>query len=98
MSWEVFGPQITIELAGQVMDDEYMSFGLSGSDTSSQMLGADVVVAYIDGARGYATDYNITSLAPVSSQLCLFKIGFQSFSFRIAVRASTGPEQGRVSG
>lgn len=64
VSWEVFGPQITIQLAGQVMDDEYMSFGLSGSETSSQMLGADVVVAYIDGARGYATDYNITSLAP----------------------------------
>lgn len=65
ISWEVFGPQITIQLAGQVMDGEYMSFGLSGSETSSQMLGADVVVAYIDGARGYATDYNITSLAPV---------------------------------
>lgn len=68
VSWEVFGPQITIELAGQVMDDEYMSFGLSGSDTSSQMLGADVAVAFIDGARGYATDYNITSLAPVNSK------------------------------
>lgn len=66
VSWEVFGPQITLQLTGQVMEDEYMSFGLSGSDTSSQMLGADVAVAYIDGARGYATDYNITSLAPVS--------------------------------
>lgn len=66
MSWEVFGPQITIQLAGQVMEDEYMSFGLSGSDTSSQMHGADVAVAYLDGARGYAIDYNITSLAPVS--------------------------------
>lgn len=66
VSWEVFGPQITIQLTGQVMEDEYMSFGLSGSESRSQMLGADVVVAYIDGARGYATDYNITSLAPVS--------------------------------
>lgn len=65
VSWEVFGPQITIELAGLVLEDEYMSFGLSGSETSSQMLGADVVVAFIDGARGYSTDYNITSLAPV---------------------------------
>lgn len=66
VSWEVFGPQITLQLAGQVMDDEYMSFGISGSETSSQMLGSDVVVAYIDGARGFATDYNITSLAPVT--------------------------------
>lgn len=65
VSWEVFGPAITIQLAGQVMEDEYMSFGISGSDVSSRMLGADVVVAYIDGFRGYATDYNITSLAPV---------------------------------
>lgn len=64
ISWEVFGPQITFELAGQVMLEEYMSFGISGSDSRSQMLGADVVVAYIDGHRGYATDYNITSLAP----------------------------------
>ncbi|XP_037030549.1 protein Skeletor, isoforms B/C [Bradysia coprophila] len=64
VSWEVFGPQITIQLAGLVNEDEYMSFGISGSETSSQMLGADVVVAYIDGFRGYATDYNITSLAP----------------------------------
>lgn len=50
------------------MEDEYMSFGLSGSDTASQMLGSDVAVAYIDGGRGYATDYNITSLAPVQKR------------------------------
>lgn len=66
VSWEVFGPTITFQLAGQVMEDEYMTFGISGSESSSQMLGADVVVAYIDGHRGYAVDYNITSLAPVS--------------------------------
>lgn len=74
MSWEVFGPQITFQLAGQVMEDEYMSFGISGSDTSSQMSGADVVVAYIDGIRGYAADYNITSLAPVKLWPFIFVI------------------------
>lgn len=42
-----------------------MSFGISGSETASQMLGADVVVAHINGFQGFATDYNITSLAPV---------------------------------
>jgi hypothetical protein len=66
MSWEVFGPAITIQLAGQVAVDDYMSFGLSGSESQSQMLGADVAVAYIDGFRGFATDYDISSLAPVS--------------------------------
>uniref|UniRef100_A0A4Y0BHE4 DOMON domain-containing protein n=1 Tax=Anopheles funestus TaxID=62324 RepID=A0A4Y0BHE4_ANOFN len=64
VSWEVFGPQITIQLAGNVQQDEYLSFGLSGSEQRSQMLGADVVVAFIDGHRGYSVDYNITSLAP----------------------------------
>lgn len=66
VSWEVFGPQITIQLAGQVMEDEYMAFGISGAEDRSSMLGADVAVTYIDGHRGYATDYNITSFAPVS--------------------------------
>lgn len=43
-----------------------MSFGLSGAVDRSQMMGADVAVAYMDGFRGYATDYNITALSPVS--------------------------------
>jgi len=46
--------------------DEYMAFGLSGSETSSRMEGADVAIAYMDDTRGYATDYNITAKAPVS--------------------------------
>lgn len=65
VSWEVFGPAITFTLVGQVTENDYMSFGISGSDSRSQMQGADVVVVYIDGHRGIATDYNITSLAPV---------------------------------
>lgn len=42
-----------------------MAFGLSGSETSSQMEGADAVIAYVDGTKGYAIDYNITAKAPV---------------------------------
>lgn len=42
-----------------------MAFGISGSPTESQMIGSDVSVAYVEGYRGYATDYNITALAPV---------------------------------
>lgn len=68
VSWEIFGPQITIQLSGQIEEDEYLSFGLSGSDQKSQMVGADVAVAYIDGYRGFATDYNITALTPVSDR------------------------------
>lgn len=66
VSWEVFGPAVTMQLSGQVDADDYMAFGISGSAEKSQMLGADVAVTYIDGHLGFATDYNIDSLAPVS--------------------------------
>ncbi|XP_034949815.1 protein Skeletor, isoforms B/C isoform X2 [Chelonus insularis] len=73
VSWEIFGPQITIQLSGQVAEDDYMAFGLSGSNTRSQMEGADVAVAYMDGARGYAIDYNITAKAPCGKTLGQYK-------------------------
>ncbi|XP_023944110.2 protein Skeletor, isoforms B/C [Bicyclus anynana] len=66
VSWEVFGGQVTLQLAARLGDDEYMAFGVSGSSTSSQMLGADVAVAWFDARlqRGLATDYNVTAVAP----------------------------------
>lgn len=73
VSWEIFGPQITIRLAGQVAEDEYMSFGISGSEEKSQMVGADVAVAYVNGYQGFATDYNISALAPVCLELLMIK-------------------------
>ncbi|CAH0554460.1 unnamed protein product [Brassicogethes aeneus] len=73
VSWEIFGPAVTIQLAGQVGEDEYMAFGLSGSPDSSQMIGSDVAVSYIDGYRGFATDYNITALSPCVKVLGQYK-------------------------
>ncbi|XP_038219529.1 protein Skeletor, isoforms B/C [Zerene cesonia] len=66
VSWEVFGNQITIQLAGMIGANEYMAFGISGSDSRSQMEGADVAVASFDAAlqRGDAPDYNVTAPAP----------------------------------
>ncbi|CAK1594786.1 unnamed protein product [Parnassius mnemosyne] len=66
VSWEVFGNQITIQLAAQIGPNDYMAFGISGNDTRSQMLGADVAVAYFNTTlqQGVAGDYNITALAP----------------------------------
>ncbi|KAG7297570.1 hypothetical protein JYU34_019613 [Plutella xylostella] len=66
VSWEVHGPQVTIQLAAQIEDNEYMAFGISGSTSGSQMLGADIAVAYYDQKlqRAFATDYNVTDLAP----------------------------------
>ncbi|XP_059469856.1 protein Skeletor, isoforms B/C isoform X2 [Neocloeon triangulifer] len=73
VNWEVFGPQITIELVGQIPEDYYMAFGFSGSTEKSQMIGADLAVAYIDGARGLAIDYNITAKSPCTKVLGRYK-------------------------
>ncbi|XP_060529802.1 protein Skeletor, isoforms B/C isoform X2 [Cylas formicarius] len=73
VAWEIFGPQITIQLAGMVDEDEYLSFGISGSSEQSQMLGADIAVAYIHGYQGFATDYNITALTPCVKVLGQYK-------------------------
>ncbi|XP_049880614.1 protein Skeletor, isoforms B/C [Pectinophora gossypiella] len=71
LAWEVFGNQITIQLAGMIAEDEYMAFGISGSEQRSQMVGADVAVAWFDARlqRGLATDYNVTDRSPCVSVL-----------------------------
>lgn len=69
VSWEIFGPAITLEVAGRVADDEYIAFGLSGSSTEAKMEGADVAIIYMDTYQGYATDYNITAKSSCVSVL-----------------------------
>ncbi|XP_022115402.2 protein Skeletor, isoforms B/C [Pieris rapae] len=66
VSWDIFGNQISIQLAGMIGENEYMAFGISGSTTRSQMLGADVIVTSWDSAlqRGLARDYNVSAVAP----------------------------------
>ncbi|KAK9501220.1 hypothetical protein O3M35_011975 [Rhynocoris fuscipes] len=73
VSWEVFGPQITITLAGLVEEDDYIAFGQSGSPDKLQMLGSDVTIAYVDGYRGFAVDYNITANSPCVKVLGQYK-------------------------
>lgn len=73
MKWQIFGPQITIGLIGQIGEHDYMAFGLSGSQERSQMIGADVAVVYMDDVRGYSIDYNITAKAPCGKVLGQYK-------------------------
>ena len=50
IAWSVFAPSITIELAGNLKNDnEYMSFGISGKQGASEMIGSDVAIAYRNG-------------------------------------------------
>ncbi|XP_001606352.1 protein Skeletor, isoforms B/C [Nasonia vitripennis] len=73
VAWEIFPPQITVQLIGQIPDNGYMAFGVSGSDSRSQMEGADVTIAYNDGTRGFANDYNVSAKAPCVKVLGQYK-------------------------
>ncbi|KAK2712802.1 protein Skeletor, isoforms B/C-like [Artemia franciscana] len=61
ISWEIFGRAITFEIAYRARTSEYVAFGLSGSETSSRMVGSDAFILYTDGVQGHAEDYNITA-------------------------------------
>jgi hypothetical protein len=69
----VFAPSITIQLSGLIDENEYMAFGVSKPQGQSQMIGADVAVAFIDGYLGIVDDYNITAKAPCGGVLGLNK-------------------------
>uniref|UniRef100_T1ISN1 Protein Skeletor n=1 Tax=Strigamia maritima TaxID=126957 RepID=T1ISN1_STRMM len=72
ISWEVFGQHITIELAGIIGENDYMAFGISGSPTSSQMVGADVAISYIKGWQGLTIDYTAMEKAPCTKTVETF--------------------------
>ena len=61
VAWESFPPQLTIQLAGHIGEDEYMAFGVSGEQGKSSMKGGDVAVAYMDEYLGHVEDYNLTA-------------------------------------
>ena len=42
-----------------------MAFGFSGSETKTQMLGGDAVVAYINDYLTFTEDYKLTAHSPV---------------------------------
>ena len=67
LSWEIFGPQITFEVSAEIAGNDYIAFGISGSKTSSQMLGSDVALSYLDGHLGFTVDYNITDRFPCTN-------------------------------
>ncbi|XP_050310336.1 protein Skeletor, isoforms B/C isoform X1 [Anthonomus grandis grandis] len=66
--WAVAGESIVLQLVGMLDDREYMSFGLSGDVSRSEMIGGDVVVAWVDKEtlKGYAEDYYLQDKAQCS--------------------------------
>ena len=48
VAWSVFAPSITIQLIGNVDENDYIGFGFS-KPGASKMVGSDVAIAYVDG-------------------------------------------------
>ncbi|XP_037029296.1 protein Skeletor, isoforms B/C isoform X1 [Bradysia coprophila] len=65
IKWDVQGDNIQIELIGRIKGDQYMAFGISGTNGRPQMVGADIIVAYYDAeARVFrADDYYMSQIS-----------------------------------
>uniref|UniRef100_A0A6A7FRZ4 Protein Skeletor, isoforms B/C-like n=2 Tax=Hirondellea gigas TaxID=1518452 RepID=A0A6A7FRZ4_9CRUS len=69
ISWDMFGDQITVEVAVRMGMNEYVAFGMSGSPDRPEMVGGDAVVLHRDEFLGYAIDVNMTSKFPCTKLL-----------------------------
>ena len=67
VSWTVdqMEDRIFFQLCGCVDEDDYMAFGLSGSDSAVEMVGADAVVTWHDSEGTGAVDYYLSARAQV---------------------------------
>ncbi|XP_059352990.1 protein Skeletor, isoforms B/C-like isoform X2 [Daphnia carinata] len=59
VQWEAILEGIIIRLSARMDENEYMSFGISGAEGRTKMIGADVAVAYFNSEdnKFYAEDY-----------------------------------------
>jgi len=65
--------------------DQYMSFGISGNNSRTDMIGADVAVVWVKDGVASAVDYILTARQQVSvnGTECLSSMGYfqRSFAF-----------------
>ncbi|KAK5644469.1 hypothetical protein RI129_005769 [Pyrocoelia pectoralis] len=68
--WAVAGDSIVLQLVSKLKKREYMSFGISGNDTETAMVGGDVVVAHINNEtlEGRADDYYLSAKSQCSGR------------------------------
>ncbi|GAB6022740.1 hypothetical protein CHUAL_006836 [Chamberlinius hualienensis] len=66
--WVAAGDTYVVQLVSRLADGEYMSFGLSGDERHTVMVGGDVVAAWIDErGNGHAVDYYLDAKAQCSN-------------------------------
>nr|CAH0099112.1 unnamed protein product [Daphnia galeata] len=65
VQWEAILDGVIIRLSARMEENEYMSFGISGAEGRTKMIGADVAVAYFnsDDNKFYAEDYILNAKA-----------------------------------
>ncbi|KAF0312975.1 Protein Skeletor, isoforms B/C [Amphibalanus amphitrite] len=81
--WSTHGPSITMELAAQIEEDEYVAFGFSGSQTKTQMLGGDAVcLKVLDVFKGVCPDEKVGGLSNFQFTSRSREDGITSFQFR----------------
>ena len=70
VSWTVDKMQkgIFFRLCGCIDESDYMAYGISGSDSSVEMVGADSVVTWHDSEGTGAVDYYLSARAQVRDQ------------------------------
>lgn len=67
VQWEAILEGVIIRLSARMDENEYMSFGISGEEGRTKMIGADVAVAYFnsDDNKFYAEDYILNAKSMV---------------------------------
>lgn len=70
VSWKVLGQDLYIQLAGFAAENEYLSFGRSGSDDKAAMIGSDVAVAFFDKDKNKmeVIDYYLSAKSQCSQE------------------------------
>jgi len=61
LSWNLDTTTAHFELAGDLDEGQYMSFGVSGNENIMAMVGGDVAVVFMDGDRAVGFEYNLQS-------------------------------------
>ena len=68
VSWtlDTANDTVFVKLCGCITSTQYMAFGISGDESVSRMLKADVVVTWLNETSSGAVDYYLTDYAQVS--------------------------------
>ena len=65
--WKIEGGEIFFELVGFIEDDNYLSFGVSGSDERTEMIGADVIIGDLFNGEFRASPYVMNARSQCSN-------------------------------